>query len=381
MARSGEGSRDTARAEWNRLPISGRSCYFEKTGRTGGADSCSRGGLDMNQRLRSLAIAASILVGMFPGIGRAWSDSDADLIRDEVDNCQLLRNGPNDPIDQTDCDADGYGNRCDADYDQDLSTTPADFGFFLGQFGEGFPSGTCVEADHDGDGAVTPADFAVFLTFFGREAPGRSGLLCAGSVPCLNFVRMTTSGTVDTPGLPNDVRSPSDYDVVAVSVPPGHPGSILFFRMVAGAPGGQCTGGAQCYADGRYALAGWADLAEAEASPTLGTLFHLDVTDLLDVVENIGPSNGGVAGGPTFPRSLLSVEYPGISGPSATCPATGCVVALISDVGEAPNLVVETRTSTLPLPAGTPVDHALCPVGCEGGLPVGTAAVELILVP
>jgi hypothetical protein len=79
--------------------------------------------------------------------------------------------------------------------------------------------------------------------------------------------------------------------------------------------------------------------------------------------------------------SRLWVEYPGFYFPEASCPATGCVVALISDVGEAPTLVVETRVSTLPLPAGTPVDRALCPVGCQGGLPVGTAAVELIVAP
>lgn len=332
-------------------------------------------------RLQSLAIAASLVVGMLPAIGRAWSDSDADLIRDEVDNCQLLGNGPNQSGMQADCDADGYGNRCDADYDQDLFTTPADFGFFLGQFGSSFPSGTCIDADHDGDGAVTPADFGVFLTFFGRAAPGPSGLRCAGSVPCRSYIRMTASGAMDTPGLSNDVGSPSDFDVVAFSIPPGHPGEILIFRMLAGAPGGQCADGVQCYADGRYALAGWADLADAEASPTLGTLFHLDVTDLVEISGLVGSSNGGVPGGPLFPTSRLSVEYPGIYGSVPICPATGCVVALVSDVGEAPNLVVETRTSTLPLPGGTPVDRALCPAGCEGGLPVGTAAVELILLP
>ena len=331
--------------------------------------------------LRVLAALSALCLAGFPAIGSAWSDSDADLIRDEIDNCRHVGNGPNDSSYQTDCDADGYGDRCDADYDQDLVTTPADFGFFLGQFGQGLPSGTCVLADHDGDGAVTPSDFAVFLDYFGRSAPGPSGLRCAGSVPCLAYMRITTSGTVDTPGLPNHVGSLTDYDVVTVSIPPDRPGEILFFRMVAGAPGGQCADGVQCYAEGRYALAGWADHAEAEASPTLGTLFHLDVTDLVGIVENLGPTNGGVAGGPIFPRSLLSIEYPGTFGPSASCPATGCVVALISDVGEAPNLVVETRISTVPLPAGTPVDRALCPVGCAGGLPVGTAAVELILAP
>lgn len=332
-------------------------------------------------RVLSLAITASLLVATIPAIGRAWQDSDADLIREEADNCQLVSNGPNEAGNQFDCDADGYGNRCDADYDQDFFTSAADFGFFLGQFGAGFPSGTCVEADHDGDGAVTPADFGVFLNYFGHAAPGPSGLRCAGSVPCRNYVRMTASAAMDTPGLANDVGSPTDFDVVAVSIPPDHPGEIFIFRMVAGAPGGQCADGVQCYAEGRYALAGWADLAEAESSPTLGTLFHLDVTDSLEITEPVGTSNGGLPGGPLFPTSLLSVVYPGIFGSAPLCPATGCVVALISDVGEAPNLVVETRTSTLPLPTGTPVDHALCPIGCEGGLPVGTAAVELILVP
>jgi hypothetical protein len=164
---------------------------------------------------------------------------------------------------------------------------------------------------------------------------------------------------------------------VTFQIPAGHPGQIAILKMVVGAPGGLCDGGEQCYADAQYALAGWTDLVEAEASPTEGTLFHLEFGGEAIGVDSFGTSNGGVPGNPSFPLNLLTVPVPfGFT----SCPATGCVVGLIVDVSAAPGLVVETRTTSF-TPTGTPVDYALCPAGCEGGLPVATAAIELSVAP
>ena len=160
----------------------------------------------MLRRMLSILCSAGLVVSLasmvgLPGLGfgptpaRAGAvlDADGDLIPDAFDNCSTLDNGPNDGSNQVDVDLDGFGNRCDADFDQDGATTPADFGLFLGTFGGPcIPPGVCAP-DLDGDGAVTPADFGIFLTYFGVGPPGPSGLACAdptvqtslGDAPCL----------------------------------------------------------------------------------------------------------------------------------------------------------------------------------------------------
>jgi hypothetical protein len=125
-----------------------------------------------------------MLVSLF-AIGFAMSatagsvtDTDSDLVPDGFDNCDVKPNGPNQGSNQVDSDQDGYGNACDADYDNDLAVTSADFGIFLASFG-----GPGTITDCDGDGQTTSADFACFLTQFGG-VPGSSGLACAGTIPC-----------------------------------------------------------------------------------------------------------------------------------------------------------------------------------------------------
>jgi hypothetical protein len=109
-------------------------------------------------------------------------DADGDLVPDAYDNCRLVANGPNQTTNQVDCDLDGYGNRCDADLNQDCATTAADFGLWLAAFGSIVGAGGC-ELDFDGNGTITAADFGIFLGKFSgmglANAPGLSGLACA----------------------------------------------------------------------------------------------------------------------------------------------------------------------------------------------------------
>jgi hypothetical protein len=91
-------------------------------------------------------------------------DGDTDSIPDVFDNCSAVANGPGEaPNNQVDLDEDGFGNRCDADYDQDGDTDLDDFNAFLADFGN---PATGIQ-DHDADGDTDLDDFNLFLTLFG----------------------------------------------------------------------------------------------------------------------------------------------------------------------------------------------------------------------
>ncbi|MEM6639905.1 MAG: thrombospondin type 3 repeat-containing protein [Pseudomonadota bacterium] len=101
-------------------------------------------------------------------------DTDGDGIRDGIDNCVALANGPALPDDggnvQLDSDNDGYGNRCDPDVSNDGVVNVLD----LGLFRDGF-FGSDPTLDFNGDGAVNIVDLGIMKAFF-FGAPGPSGL-------------------------------------------------------------------------------------------------------------------------------------------------------------------------------------------------------------
>jgi hypothetical protein len=106
-------------------------------------------------------------------------DSDGDGIADARDNC-LAQPNP----DQRDADLDGFGSACDADFDGDGLVGSADWLGFVSAFGRPAPPGSPFAAyDLDGDGAVGGSDFARLSQGWG-QAPGPSGLACAGAPPC-----------------------------------------------------------------------------------------------------------------------------------------------------------------------------------------------------
>jgi hypothetical protein len=107
------------------------------------------------------------------------SDGDGDGVVDHADNCL---DEPN-PM-QVDSDGDGYGNACDADYDQNGVVGASDFNALRAAFGTS--SGDAAyraEVDCNSDGLIGAPDFQCFKRLFGNP-PGPSGLSCAGSVPC-----------------------------------------------------------------------------------------------------------------------------------------------------------------------------------------------------
>ena len=106
-------------------------------------------------------------------IGWTLLDTDDDGIPDTNDNCTLVANGPNDVVppepSQNDTDMDGYGNRCDADLNNDGLVTVSDFLVMRNVLNT-----NNADADLNGDGAVTVTDFLILRNNLNRP-PGPSG--------------------------------------------------------------------------------------------------------------------------------------------------------------------------------------------------------------
>ncbi|MFK8029617.1 MAG: DUF5060 domain-containing protein [Gammaproteobacteria bacterium] len=92
-------------------------------------------------------------------------DSDSDGISDTLDNCLLVENAA-----QIDVDADGYGNACDPDFNNDCSVNFIDYSDLTDRF---------LNTNEDlydltGDGVINFDDVLVFSNFF-QLSPGPSG--------------------------------------------------------------------------------------------------------------------------------------------------------------------------------------------------------------
>jgi subtilisin family serine protease len=111
----------------------------------------------------------------------ACADGDADGVCDAEDVC-LTKPDPG----QLDSNADGYGNACDPDFDDDGVVGGSDYLLLVRGFGarsgDGDPAYD-LDLDCNGDGALGAADMLVLGAAFGGP-PGPSGLACAGTIPC-----------------------------------------------------------------------------------------------------------------------------------------------------------------------------------------------------
>ena len=124
------------------------------------------------------ALALTAVTALFAlSVGAAPGDDDSDGVPNATDNCSEIANP-----DQRDTDRDGFGNACDADYNNDGRVDEADHALFKTAFGSsaGDPNFN-ADVDHDGDGTVGIGDMRLVQ---GTELPGPSGLACAGSTPC-----------------------------------------------------------------------------------------------------------------------------------------------------------------------------------------------------
>ena len=101
----------------------------------------------------------------------AIPDSDADAVRDFMDNCTFDAN-----TSQLDSNGDGFGNLCDPDLNNNGIVNFADYAALTAAF-LSIPGSDNWNPDADltGDGLVSFADIALFQFFF-LSAPGPSGI-------------------------------------------------------------------------------------------------------------------------------------------------------------------------------------------------------------
>ena len=110
---------------------------------------------------------------------REEPDADSDGVTDAEDNCLVVANSS-----QLDTNQDGYGNACDADFNDDGVVGGPDWIALVRAFGAivGSPAYD-PELDTNGDGAIGGPELVLVGASF-SEPPGPSGLACAGSQPC-----------------------------------------------------------------------------------------------------------------------------------------------------------------------------------------------------
>ena len=120
----------------------------------------------------ALTMAFGLSMGSFAG---SVADTDGDGVPDAHDNCQTVPNGPllGACQFQQDADADGYGNACDADFDQTGTVGSADLTAVLNN------QNTNIDLyDIDCTGTVGSADLTYTLNNQNTAITG-SGLSCA----------------------------------------------------------------------------------------------------------------------------------------------------------------------------------------------------------
>jgi hypothetical protein len=125
----------------------------------------------MKYNLIALACAILLAAGLSLTVtaGPTEPDTDSDGVVDQHDNCPTQANAA-----QQDADLDGYGQICDANYDNIGKVTATDFATFKASYGlkSGAP-GYDDQTNHDCIGKVTATDFATFKSMYGlKQGPG-----------------------------------------------------------------------------------------------------------------------------------------------------------------------------------------------------------------
>ena len=119
--------------------------------------------------------ATIVILGVFALTFEALAvgDVDEDGIPDDEDNCLISANAG-----QEDTDGDGYGNACDADFNNDGFVDIQDlaiFGECLSAPGQGVRAG-CFMVDLNSDHRMSSMDYMILETLW-NQPPGPSGTM------------------------------------------------------------------------------------------------------------------------------------------------------------------------------------------------------------
>jgi hypothetical protein len=139
--------------------------------------------------LGAVAALALLVVGASGTFAGPTPDSDADGVKNLIDDCMSIPNAVNDQGVQNDFDRDGFGQPCDGDLNQSGATNTTDFIMFGASYGESclfdVATNACSNAaflavaDMKPSGTVNTTDFILFGGNLLLGTPGPSGLLCA----------------------------------------------------------------------------------------------------------------------------------------------------------------------------------------------------------
>lgn len=133
---------------------------------------------EMTMRIGAIGLTLAFAVGFaflivagVPPVSDAGPcvDTDNDGICLEDDTCSAVQDATN-----LDVDADGYGNFCDVDYNNDCLQNATDFNVFKADFLVHANSNT----DCDGNGLTNASDFNCFKAGF-LGSPGPTGVASA----------------------------------------------------------------------------------------------------------------------------------------------------------------------------------------------------------
>ncbi len=146
------------------IVVNAGDCYmFGRNGLTPGPSPCA---------------ADIALVGVSYLILAPDVDTDSDGVIDALDNCSARSNAT-----QVDSDADGVGNRCDGDFNNNSVVNSQDYVLFRQQLGQPSVAPTYNKADINANGVVNSQDYVLFRGLLGSSPATESGL-CNATWPC-----------------------------------------------------------------------------------------------------------------------------------------------------------------------------------------------------
>ena len=169
----------------------------------------------INSPKQKLSASGRVLAGLVIALASTTAlaaDTDGDGVADNLDNCINLANP--DQL-NTNSAVDGYGNRCDADLNNDGTVNLTDYSAFRVAFGGTAPlTPAQADADFNGDGTVNLSDYSIFRGFFGAApGPGCPDMFygCAEALDSTTIPKYAIPLVI--PPVLNNNGTPNNYDI------------------------------------------------------------------------------------------------------------------------------------------------------------------------